>query len=233
MNKESLRRRQEEGGDTEAGALSPGRLAEQVRRLAAYRPAGSLFVGPARVLRQVRINALGDGKHLVMPAAGLHDGFWALAPYTLSFAELAQAVTPQGVASRGQRLALSALAGRRIALLIGDSLAVDRRGVMVADGQGFFDLAVAILQAAGGLATPFTVVAVTGEFLAEDEIDDARPWDVRADVVIHPGGVTEMPAAGREPPALFWNALPPQRIRRITPLWQLSQGKRLSSAEKK
>ncbi len=231
MNKETLRCGQEEAAG--APGFSPGRIAEQVRRLAAYRDAKAIFVGPALGLRQVRINTLGDGKSLIMPAAGLQDGFWRLAPYTLPFAALAQAVTPQGIATHGTRLTLPALAGQRIALLISDALAVDRRGVTVAEGKGFFDLAIAILQAAGALAAPFTVVAVTGNFLGDAVVDDAQPWDVRAEVVIHPGGVTEIPAARSEVPAIFWEALTPQRIRRITPLWQLSQGKILSSTEKK
>lgn len=230
MDKESLRRLREET-DEDGSGLSPGRVAEQVRRLAAYRAAGALFVGPALLLRQVRINTLGDGKSLIMPAAGLLDGFWSLAPYAVPFAALPQAVTPQGIATRGERLDLSAPAGSRIALLVTDALTVDGRGVMVAEGKGFFDLAVAILHEAGALAVPFTVVAVTGDFLGDAVIDDAQPWDVRVDVVIHPGGVTEL-AAAREAPVIFWEALPRQRIRRITPLWQLSRGKTLPPAEK-
>lgn len=231
MNKESLRCGQEEAPG--ALVLSPGRIAEQVRRLAAYRGAKAIFVGPALVLRQVRINTLGDGKSLIMPAAGLQDGFWRLAPYVLPFAALAQAVTPQGIATHGTRLTPSALAGQRIALLVSDAMAVDQRGVMVAEGKGFFDLAAAILQATGALAAPVTVVAVTGNFLGDAVVDDAQPWDVRADVVIHPGGVTEIPAGRNEMPPIFWEVLPPQRIRRVTPLWQLSQGKIFSSTEKK
>lgn len=232
MDKESLRRLRAEAEDGGAVGLSPGRIAEQVRRLAAYRAAGAVFVGPALLLRQIRINTLGDGKHLIMPAAGLLEGFWSLAPFALPFAALPQAVTPQGIATRGERLALPALAGRQIALLVSDALAVDRNGVMVAEGKGFFDLAIAILQQAGALAAPFTVVAVTGDFLGDAVVDDAQPWDVRADVVIHPGGVTEL-AATREVPAIFWEALPARLIRRITPLWQLSQGKIFPATEKK
>lgn len=230
MDKEILRR--QAGDDVDVSALSPGRVAEQLRRVTAYRGATAVFVGPALVLRQVRINVLGDGKRLIMPTAGLQDGFLALAPYALPFAALAQAVTPQGILAHGTRLGLPALAGQQIAVLVGDAQAVDRHGVMVAEGKGFFDLAIAILQAAGALATPFTVVAVTGDFLGDASIDDTQPWDVRADVVIHPGGVTEIAAARSEVPAIFWEALPTQRLRRITPLWQLSQGKRRFSTEK-
>jgi 5-formyltetrahydrofolate cyclo-ligase len=219
MDKEGLRRLAEDTAENKA--FSPGRLAEQVRRLAAYRATGAVFVGPALLLRQIRINVLGDGKRLLMPSAGLEEGFWSLAPYALPFGALAQAVTPQGIAGRGERLDLAALAGREIGLLVTDAVAVDRRGVMVGEGKGFFDLAVAILHAAGALSVPCTVVAVTSRFLAEATIDDAQPWDVRAGVVIHPAGVTEL-AASCEQPAICWEALPRRRLRRITPLWQLA-----------
>lgn len=230
MDKENLRRQGEVAVAGGPGLL-PGRIAEQVRRLASYRATGAVFVGPALVLRQTRINTLGDGKSLIMPDSGLLDGFWSLAPFVLPFASLPQAVTPQGIATRGERLDLSRLAGQQIGLLVSDALAVDGRGVMVAKGKGFFDLAIAILHQAGALAAPFTVVAVTGNFLGKDAvIDDAQPWDVPADVVIHPEGVTEL-ASARQEPAIFWEALPRQRVRRITPLWQLSQQGREAKAE--
>lgn len=222
MDKETLRKMA--GAAAEAGGLAPGRIAEQVRRLPAYRAAQAVFVEPALVLRQIRINTLGDGKRLIMPGAGLLDGFWALAPYAMPFGALPQAVTPQGIVTRGARLDLAALAGGNIGLLIGEALAVDQHGVMVGGGKGFFDLATAILHAAGALAVPFVVVAITGNFLEDTVVDDAAPWDVRAGVVVHPGGVTEI-ATERDAPAIHWEALPPQRVRRITPLWQLSQKK--------
>jgi len=225
MDKGTLRRIA--GASAGAGGLAPGRIAEQVRRLAAYPTAQALFVEPAPVLRQIRINTLGDGKRLIMPGAGLLEGFWALAPYALPFDALPQAVTPHGIVTRGVRLDLAALAGCGIGLLVGEALAVDQHGVMVGGGKGFFDLATAILHAAGALAMPFTVVAITGNFLADAVVDDDAPWDARAEVVIHPGGVTEI-ATARDAPAIFWEALPARRVRRITPLWQLSQGKTFS-----
>ena len=223
MDKETVRQQSGKITDGSVG-LPPGRIAEEVRRLAAYRTAGAVFVGPSLVLRQIRMNVLGDGKYLLMPSAGLEEGFWALAPYVLPFGALPQAVTPQGISTRGTRLDLATLAARPISLLVTDALAVDRHGVMVGEGKGFFDLAVAILQAAGALTAPFAVVAVTGNFLTEAAIEDAQPWDVRADVVLHPGGVAEF-SQERDLPAIFWEALPAKRVRRITPLWQLAQQK--------
>ena len=228
MNKELLRRTSKE--PTSGATFSPGRIAEQVRRLTPYRITRAVAVDPAPLLQQIRINALCDGKRLFMPAAGLVEGFWTLTPYTLPFGALRQAVTPHGIVTCGKRLTLSGLTGGQIGLLVTNALAVDQRGVMVAEGKGFFDLTVAILQAAGGLASSFAVVAVTGNFLTgETVVDDAQPWDVRADVVIHPGGTTEIAAARDEPPAILWEALPHQRIRRITPLWQLFQQQRKKS----
>lgn len=97
---------------------------------------------------------------------------------------------------------------------------------MLGDGKGFFDLAAAILAAAGALASG---VAVVGAGPAVDRDLPADPWDVRADYRLDAAGVTSCradSAAAAWP--IFWEQLPPVRIRRITPLWQLKEKSNLS-----
>ena len=221
MQKEAIRKAAT--GDTDAPAVwAPGRIAEQVRRLEGYRQVKAIFVSPAPRLQQVRINALTDGKQLLMPSASLHDGFWGMAPYSVPFAGLAHAVSMKGMAASGQPLDLASLAAQRVGMLVTDALAADGAGVMVGDGKGFFDLAVALLQQGGALEQGFSVVTVTEKFFAGEYLEDHQPWDIRADVVIHPAGI-EMLRPQRPTPAICWDALPFTRIRRITPLWQLHQ----------
>ncbi|MFA6499857.1 MAG: hypothetical protein WCV64_11075, partial [Desulfurivibrionaceae bacterium] len=57
-----------------------GKSAELVRRLERYRDAKRIFVGPTVRLQQLRINALTDGKELLVPGPGLKEGFYLLAP---------------------------------------------------------------------------------------------------------------------------------------------------------
>ena len=54
------------------------RAAERLRRLEVYRRAKTIMVPPDQAQLQVRINALLDGKRLIMATPGLRDGFYLL-----------------------------------------------------------------------------------------------------------------------------------------------------------
>lgn len=226
-----LKESQRSANGTSVLLATAGKIAEQVRRLAAYREAQTLFVAPAPILQQVRINACNDGKYLLLPSPGLQEGFWGLAPYSVPFGKIKHAVTLKGIADHGQQLGLDNLASRPVDMLITDALAVDAAGVMVGEGKGFFDLAVAILHEARALSRHCVVVAVTAAFQTATTFDDAEPWDILADVVLHPGAATEM-RHEKQAPAIFWDALPHRRIRRMDPLWKLYTGSRLGGAGK-
>ena len=66
-------------------SVSQGRLAELLRRSPDYRSAKQIFVDPGPSLQQVRINCLADGKELIMPSAGLKEGFYFFKPYIIPF----------------------------------------------------------------------------------------------------------------------------------------------------
>ncbi|MGV1099890.1 5-formyltetrahydrofolate cyclo-ligase [Thiovibrio sp. JS02] len=203
---------------------SPGKIAELVRRFAQYRQTTRVFVTPAPILKQVRINALLDGKELLMPAQGLKEGFLLLRPYQVPFRDLGYAVTYKGLAQYGLKVGEEELRKMPAGLLFTEVAATDRSGGFVGDGKGLFDLTVAILAESGALVPESRTFGVVGEaarILAE-EIELAA-WDVRLN-----GLVTseEVLAASEEPPLgrrLLWAELPAKRIKKITPLWKLSQ----------
>ncbi|MDF1615165.1 5-formyltetrahydrofolate cyclo-ligase [Desulfurivibrio dismutans] len=198
-----------------------GQLAQHLRLSESYRSAECVFVSPAPLLKQFRINLLADGKTLLMPAPSLHDGFYLFAPFSIPFARLAQAVTPQGMLRHGRKLTTAQLAGLQVGLLVADALAVDEQGTMLGDGKGFFDLAAAILAATKALASRVTVVGSAG---AAGRSLPSEPWDVRADHRLDASGLT-LCRAPKDPHgwSIHWEQLPPVRIRRITPLWQLRE----------
>ena len=199
-----------------------GKAAELVRRLEGYREAKRVFVGPAARLQQIRINALTDGKELLVPAPGLKEGFYLLTPYEISFKHLSFAVGYNGLAQYGRRIAAEELSQVPVGLLITDCLAVDPAGYFVGEGKGFFDLAVAILAELHGLAPQVEAYAVgeAGQILAQEITPD--PWDVRLNGFITSEGVV-MPHPGTHADRrVLWDKLQPKRIRKITPLWKMS-----------
>lgn len=210
-------------GDAAAwlAGVQPGRLAERLRREPAYRLARQVFVSPALVLAQIRINILLDNKTLIMPSSGLREGFYRIRPFTVPFPELAQAVTLRSLAQYGERLRGEELAGLAIDLMVSDALAVTESGVLLGDGHGFFDLTVALLGAYGALAETMAILAVPGpgQLLVDQVAVD--PWDVHVDAAILADQVITFSDKPQGIPAIHWQVLPLDQVRRIDPLWKL------------
>ncbi|MDA8160207.1 MAG: hypothetical protein M0T76_05745 [Desulfobacteraceae bacterium] len=211
-------------GEWRAALLAPpgraadeGRRAEALRRLAVYRQSRRLFVSPAAELTQIRINALLDGKELIMPGPGLKEGFYLVRPFSVPFPRLKLAVSLKGVALCGRLLRHEELPGLGIDLLLTEALAVDEQGGRLGDGSGFFDLAAAILNQSGALSPEAQVWAAGTRHRPPALPRD--PWDVPMHGLIEAEEVLVFPTAGVMP-GIYWQYLPAARIRRLTPLWR-------------
>lgn len=215
MTKSKAEWRQEYGDAAPAGG--GGAIAEALRRLAPYRQCRRIFVAPAPALAQIRINALLDGKELIMPGPGLKEGFYRLRPFVVPFTKLAMAVSHKGLPLLGQLIHHQELPGLAIEVLITDALAVDTRGQCLGDGSGFFDLACAILRQTGALAERPAIWAAAVPH--RPELLPTDPWDVRVQGLIEAHGLFAFPP-GHEIPAIDWPSLPQQRIKKVTPLWK-------------
>ncbi|MDF1577892.1 MAG: 5-formyltetrahydrofolate cyclo-ligase [Desulfurivibrionaceae bacterium] len=197
-----------------------GKLAENLRRWRDYRQCKQIFLDPSLLLRQARVNALLDGKELIMPAPGLVDGFYLLKPFRIPFKELVAAVTYRGLVRHGVKLAPADISSLAISLFVGESLAVDRKGGRLGDGRGFFDLAVALLGKMGGVAANSQAIgAIDDSARIIEEIPRDR-WDIRCAGILTPEGIVELGDFCPEP-EIFWDRLPVERIKRISPLWKL------------
>jgi len=198
-----------------------GRLAQRLRAMEEYRRAKRVFVGPAAILAQIRINVLLDGKELVMPAPGLKEGFYLCRPYVIPFTDLGYATTYKGLPKFGRLLDNRALAKLPVDLLVTDAKAVDRQGGRLGDGQGFFDLTCAILAELGVLDPGrATIMAVAGDQQLVDELP-TDPWDVRLHGLITPASEYRFSRDEGGRPTLLWQYLPLDRVRRFNPLWRL------------
>lgn len=204
---------------------APGRIGEHLRRNTSYRQASLVFVTPAEILRQIRMNVLTDNKALLMPSSHLREGFYLLKPFSIPFKELAKAVTPAGLSRFGIKLKAADLRCLRVDFVIAETLAVDRDGYMVGDGNGFLDLTVAILAAYGAMAAQTMIVTVPTESQTLAELHTPDPWDVRAHAILSVEAMTELRNPKDEKYPILWEQLTLDRIKRITPLWQLYRAK--------
>jgi len=197
---------------------SMGTVAEILRRQSIYRQANVVYVAPSPALLQIRINCLVDGKTLLSATAGLKKGFYCLKPFTVPFGQLSFAVTAKGMQQFGMVLKDDAVKKYQTDLLIAEALAVDTDGNRLGDGNGFFDLACAFLNARGGLKMPFNVVAIT-DYLSQEPIPP-QPWDIPIHYAVVDREVVQL-TESQVVPTIFWDALPEKKIRKIDFLWKL------------
>ena len=220
-SKESLRQRLQH--NPVSPAIGGGKVAEQLRRQDLYRQARTVFATPAPFLRQIRINCLVDNKQLVLPTPGLKDGFFRIIPHTVPFRQLGTALTESGLRRFGRRLEPGEKYG--IDLLLTGALAVDRAGGRLGNGTGYFDLSCALLSAYGWLAENHQILAVVDRLQQVTEPLPREPWDVTMTGVLTAAGCYLLHDQGRREYPIFWQQLGTDRIKKITPLWQLRNKK--------
>jgi len=197
-----------------------GKLAENLRRSEIYRQCKQVFIDPSFLLRQARVNALLDGKELVMPAAGLKEGFYLLKPFTIPFKNLVMGVTYTGLERYGHRLDFEEISSLNVSLLIGETYGVDRLGNSLGDGLGFFDLAVALIGEMGGLVENCQVIAAVDDLTKVVDDIPSELWDNKCSGILSSDGI-ELLTDSSPVPGIYWDNIPMERIKRMTPLWYL------------
>ncbi|MGW8287483.1 MAG: 5-formyltetrahydrofolate cyclo-ligase [Desulfobulbales bacterium] len=197
-----------------------GKVAQKLRGLQIYRDAATIFATLDRSLHQARINCLVDGKNLIMPAPSIREGFYLLPSRSISFTDLPSAVTFKGLLKHGQLLKSLDIDKLFVMLLLTGSMAIDREGGRVGDGNGFFDLCCALLQEYKGLHPNWAAMT----FVQEEQIFPKPlpqdPWDIQMGAAITQSSVHIFDQSPQKP-SIFWDMLSKDRIKRIDPLWKL------------
>ncbi len=198
-----------------------GKLAQSCRRISSYHHCKIVFISPAPILAQIRINALLDGKDLIMPGPSLEQGFYLLKAFSVPFKELVIATSFKGLTKYGTLISHSQLESLGIDYLVSDAVAVDRSGNRLGDGQGFFDLSCAILNHYQALSKDVRVLAVVDDMkrLVDEELPNDT-WDVPVQGVVCPDGFVEF-GGNFIAPQIDWQCLPIKRIRKISLLWKV------------
>ncbi|MFP3982609.1 MAG: 5-formyltetrahydrofolate cyclo-ligase [Desulfurivibrionaceae bacterium] len=224
IQEEKIRLRQELSAGL-TNLREPGRVAQQLRGFQPYRRAERIFVSPARELSQVRINCLVDGKELIVAGPALKSGIYGFQAYSIDFKDLEHAVSFKGIEKYGNLLDLSRK--QPVDLFLTDGLALNDDGVRLGDGNGFFDLAFALLvRSCPGNAWSPVVMACNQEQVISEQIPRA-PWDIDADFYISSSGFHEFNSQAsqsrniREKGPIFWQQLSYERIKKVTPLWNI------------
>jgi 5-formyltetrahydrofolate cyclo-ligase len=215
--KEKVRRKLQQEDFPE---ISAGKVAEQFRRENWYGNAQCIFVTPDIFLKQIRVNSLLDGKSLVMPSAGLREGFFMIKPHAVPFTSLNQAVTENGLRKFGQVLQLGKDRIQVDAMITG-ALAVDQSGARIGSGKGYFDLSCALFSESEAFTHAPRILAVIHSSQLRDSQLPIDPWDVKMAGVVTKDGCQYFSEYAWKKPQILWQHLSTGRIKKINPLWQL------------
>jgi 5-formyltetrahydrofolate cyclo-ligase len=224
--------REEMWAKMEAAGLSPAprgtiptfpgqnKAAERMRGLEAYQRARTIMVPPDQAQLQVRINALLDGKQLIMATPGLRDGFYLLEKGGIKVKDWRSAARSSGVRRFGTRLGTTHQEIGEIDLLATGAVAVGLRGGRIGKGSGYFDLEYMILREIGSVTEATPICALVDDCQVRDEVP-MEAQDVAVDFIITPTRVFTIEMTLPRPAQVPWDLLDERHIKGMRPLREL------------
>jgi 5-formyltetrahydrofolate cyclo-ligase len=196
------------------------KAAERLRGLAIYQRARTIMVPPDQAQLQVRVNAIMDGKRLIMATPGLRDGFYLLHKGEIKVRDWQQAARSSGVRRFGKRLDTTDKEIGAIDLLATGAVAVDLQGGRIGKGSGYFDLEYMILREIGSINEQTPVVALVDDLQVREPLP-MEEKDVCVDFICTPTQVIKIERHLARPSQLPWELLPEKAIKGMRPLKEL------------
>jgi 5-formyltetrahydrofolate cyclo-ligase len=216
----------------EAAGLSPtphgtiptfpgqNKAAERLRGLEVYQRARTIMVPPDQAQLQVRINALLDGKQLIMATPGLKDGFYLLGKGSIKVKDWRSAARSSGVRRFGRRLGTTRQEIGEVALLATGAVAVGLQGGRIGKGSGYFDLEYMILREIGSVGEATPICALVDDCQVLEQVP-MEAKDVAVDFITTPTKVITIERTLHRPTKVPWDLLDERNFRGMRPLREL------------
>ncbi len=197
-----------------------GKASERLRGLPEYKSAKRVMVPPDQAQLQVRINALMDGKELIMASPGLKEGFFLLRRDMIKVHLWPKALRGSNIAFYGKPLSLKDIG--KIELLITGAVAVGLNGGRLGKGKGYFDLEYQILREIGAVEEDVPIVVHVDDSQVFEEVP-MEEGDVSVNIIVTPTRILRVNGPLRRPQGIKWDKIPPKLIKRMKVLWELSR----------
>lgn len=196
------------------------KAAERLRRLEVYRQAKTIMVPPDQAQLQVRINALLDGKRLIMATPGLRDGFYLLGKENIKVKDWRNAARSTGVQRFGQRLKTVRPEIGEVDFMATGAVAVGLQGERMGKGSGYFDLEYMILREIASVTEATPICALVDDTQVLDQVP-MEAKDVAVDFIITPTRVITTKRTLMRPAKVPWKELHERHIKGMRPLSEL------------
>lgn len=205
--------------DFEGGEDAVKRLADHVH----YRNAKLIFITPDNCLDRLRLQALLDGKVVLITTYSIKRGFWLLDPAKIAKELYLYASTLDGMERIGQHLTLAEIQATlpNVDYMVTGTGAINLEGVRFGKGHGFFDSEWGMLYQIGriSVATPCAAVVHDCQVLTEKLTPDV--YDTVVDVMFTPTRTITVSNPHKPTCGIIWERLDQHMFDTIPPLQEL------------
>lgn len=191
--------------------------------LPSYMSARGVFIAPDNCLERLRLQALKDGKLVLITTYAIRRGFWLLDPSKIDPWRYEYACTLDGMERLADHVQLADMLHGNVTvdLMVTGTGAVDQRGVRFGKGHGFFDLEWAMLYTVAAISCKTLVVAVVHDCQVLREQLVPEDFDTVCDIVVTPTRLIEVTDAKKPTCGIMWKKLADGMLESIPPLQEL------------
>lgn len=203
-----------EGGEQAVARLTDHRF---------YRDADLVFITPDNCLDRLRLQALRDGKTVLMTTYSIKRGFWLLDPREIDPDLYLYASTLDGMERVGLPVSLRDIAAtiEKVDYMVTGTGAINHEGVRFGKGHGFFDAEWGMLYRIGRITTDTPCAAVVHDCQVLREKLTPDVYDTVVDVIFTPTRTIEVSAPHKPTCGILWDRLDPHMFDTIPPLQEL------------
>jgi 5-formyltetrahydrofolate cyclo-ligase len=189
-----------------------------------YQNAKLIFIAPDNCIERLRLQALRDGKLVLMTTYSIKRGFWVLDPARIAPTDYAYASTLDGMERCARAVTLADIAALPVVdYMVTGTGAINHEGVRFGKGHGFFDAEWGMLYRLGRVTAKTPVAAVVHDCQVLTETLYPELFDTVADVVFTPTRTIEVTAPHKPRCGIIWDRLDPHMFETIPPLRELRE----------
>lgn len=209
--------------DFEGGDAAVARLTSHCY----YRDAKTIFIAPDNCIERLRMQALRDGKKVLMTTYSIKRGFWLLDPTVIDPSQYEYASMLDGMERIGRPVSLDEIeAGPTVDYLVTGTGAINHEGVRFGKGHGFFDAEWGMLYTLGRITKKTPAAAVVHDCQLLDEKLYPDVFDTVVDVVFTPTRTIEVTDPQKPTCGILWDRLDSHMFETIPPLRDLKRSGR-------
>jgi 5-formyltetrahydrofolate cyclo-ligase len=183
--------------------------AQRITGLPEWQKASVVKSNPDSPQYHLRLQALREGKILVMATPRLIHGFLVLNPRLIPTSRLSQAATIAGAFKYGRLISLREMPN--IDLIVTGCVAVDRRGARLGKGGGYSELEYGILKELGVVDEKTPIVTTIHDLQVVSEEIPMEVHDYTVDYYATPRRLVKIDGGFRyRPRGIYWDLLKPE-----------------------